>query len=280
MGKAQWVIPLCKVYDIHSVQENGNVQVFDTYRHLASWPWPNTDLTFFTQESHRLTFFTGVKNSQITNLGSKTDEIFLNTRTSTSHWQTCGCHPRHKMGTSVLQKTWDVKNTSFEREYWQFWGCHYFVRGRRERPSLVTANISTSFFPLNVCISRNANRCFIIWWLGRLYIIPYHHHHQHQFLNREGRWGTTDDFATSFLHLSLFSTALWDLLNSRPVPWCCLPTLFLCPPCILPPFTVPCKMVLARPDERETWPYHCSLRLFTIVRRSSCGPIACWILVR
>ena len=28
--------------------------------------------------------------------------------------------------------------------------------------------------------------------------------------------------------------------------------LFLCPPCLLPPFTVPCKMVLARPDERET----------------------------
>ena len=54
--------------------------------------------------------------------------------------------------------------------------------------------------------------------------------------------------------------------------------LFLCLPCLLPPFTVPCKMVLARPDERETWPYHCSLRLFTVVRRSSCGEIACWIL--
>ena len=27
-------------------------------------------------------------------------------------------------------------------------------------------------------------------------------HHHHQFLNREGRWGTTDDFATSFLHFS------------------------------------------------------------------------------
>ena len=38
-------------------------------------------------------------------------------------------------------------------------------------------------------------------------------------------------------------------------------------------------MVLARPDERETWPYHCSLPLFTMVR-SSRGPIACWILAR
>ena len=56
--------------------------------------------------------------------------------------------------------------------------------------------------------------------------------------------------------------------------------LFLCLPCLLLPFTVPCKMVLARPDERETWPYHCSLRLFTIHRRPSCGPVACWILAR
>ena len=31
----------------------------------------------------------------------------------------------------------------------------------------------------------------------------------HRSLNREGRLGTTDDFATSFLHFSLFSTALW-----------------------------------------------------------------------
>ena len=39
-------------------------------------------------------------------------------------------------------------------------------------------------------------------------------------------------------------------------------------------------MVLVRPDERKTWPYHCSLRLFTVVRRSSCGPVASWILAR
>ena len=56
--------------------------------------------------------------------------------------------------------------------------------------------------------------------------------------------------------------------------------LFLCLPCLLPPFTVPCKMVLDKSNERETLPYHCSLRLFTIVRRSSCGPVACWILAR
>ena len=78
-------------------------------------------------------------------------------------------------------------------------------------------------------------------------------HHHHQSLNREGRWGTKDDFAVSFLHFSLFSNALGDLPNSRPVHSLTSSSqLFLCPPCRLPPFTVPCKMVLARPDERET----------------------------
>ena len=45
----------------------------------------------------------------------------------------------------------------------------------------------------------------------------HHHHHHHLSLNHEGRWDTTDDFATCFLHFPLFSTALWDLANSRPV---------------------------------------------------------------
>ena len=99
-------------------------------------------------------------------------------------------------------------------------------------------------------------------------------------LNRESRWGITDDFATSFLHFSLFSIALWDLANPRPHFLMLSSHLFLCLPCLLPHFTVPCKMVLARPNKRDTWPYHWSFRLFTIVRRSSCDPIACWILAR
>ena len=113
------------------------------------------------------------------------------------------------------------------------------------------------------------------------YIVIYLHLHLRLSFNRGGRWGTTDDFKTSFLYFSLFSTALWDLANSRPVHSLVVSShLFFCLPCLLPPFTVPCKMVLARPDEREICPYHFSLRLFTIVRRSSCGPIACWILAR
>ena len=100
-------------------------------------------------------------------------------------------------------------------------------------------------------------------------------------LNRKGPWGTTVDFTTIFLHFSLFSTFLWDLVNARPVHTLMLSShLFHCLPCLLPPFTVPCKMVLARDDELETCPYHFSLRLLPMVMRSSCGPIACWILAR
>ena len=105
--------------------------------------------------------------------------------------------------------------------------------------------------------------------------------HHHLSLNREGRWGTTDDFTTSLLHISLFSIVYWDLANSRPVHSLMLSFhLPFCLPCLPPHFSVPFKMVLARPDERETCPYYCSLRLFTMVRRSLCGPIAYWILTR
>ena len=104
------------------------------------------------------------------------------------------------------------------------------------------------------------------------------HHHHHLSLNRKDRWGTTDDFTTSSPHLSMFSTAFWDLANSRPVHSLMLSShLFSLSALPFPPFTVPCKMVLAK---RETWPYHCSLRLFTMIRRSSCSSIACWILAQ
>ena len=74
------------------------------------------------------------------------------------------------------------------------------------------------------------------------------HHYHHLSLNHEGCWGTTDDFTTSFLHFCLFSSALLDLANSRPVCSLMLSShLFLCLPCLLPLFAVPCKMVLARP---------------------------------
>ena len=49
--------------------------------------------------------------------------------------------------------------------------------------------------------------------------------------------------------------------------------LFFCLPCFLPPCTVPCKIVLASPQDREAWPYHFSVLFFTVSRRSSLGPV-------
>ena len=96
--------------------------------------------------------------------------------------------------------------------------------------------------------------------------------HLHLSLNRGGRWVTTGDFTTSFLHFSLFCTALWDLANCGLVHSLMLSShLSLCLPCLLPPPNVLCKVALAT--------YDFSLRLIMIVR-SSCGPIVCWILAR
>ena len=96
----------------------------------------------------------------------------------------------------------------------------------------------------------------------------YRHLRLHLSPNRKGRWHHNQFRPFLF---SLFSTALWDLANSRPVQFLSSHLLF-CLPCLLPPFTVPCKMVLTIPDEQETCPYHFSLRLFTKVSRFSCGP--------
>ena len=53
----------------------------------------------------------------------------------------------------------------------------------------------------------------------------YYHHHHHQFLNREGRWGTTDNLQPVF---SIFPCSPLPSGTCRTpdlsIPWCCLPT--------------------------------------------------------
>ena len=77
-----------------------------------------------------------------------------------------------------------------------------------------------------------------------------------------------------------FSTALWDLANSRPVHFQRLFShLFFSLPCLLPPFT--CLARWFWPDlmnGRHVRYVSCSLRLFTMVRRSSCGQITDQVL--
>ena len=96
----------------------------------------------------------------------------------------------------------------------------------------------------------------------------------------EGRRGTTDEFATIPFHLDLFSAALVELAKSIPVHSLILSShLFFCLPLFFP-FTVPCRIVFAKPEDLETWPNHLSFRFLTTVRSSSYSPMAAWIFLR
>ena len=100
-------------------------------------------------------------------------------------------------------------------------------------------------------------------------------------LTLEGRRGTTDEFATIPFHLDLFSAALVELAKSIPVHSLILSShLFFCLPLFLFPFTVPCRIVFAKPGDLETWPKHLNFRFLTRVRSSSYSPMAAWIFLR
>ena len=156
----------------------------------------------------------------------------------------------------------------------------------------------TAFYFLRLLIQfiiRGNNTFGMGLWYGTVvwygifvpYHIPYHrtipgfHLISSQSLNLGGRRGTTDDVATISFHPSLSSAALRESPNPILVHSFMLSShLFFCLPLLLAPFTVPCRIVFAMPEDLEMWPYHLSFRFFTMVRRSSCTPIAFWILLR
>ena len=184
----------------------------------------------------------------------------------------CGCHKRH---------AWLMCREAWLMWFWLTWRAAWLMWLSEKTCLIDVVLIDVKRCLTDVAVTKDKPDWCGFNWCEEMPDWCHHHHHHHQSLNRKGRWGTTDDFATSFFYFALFSTALWDLVNSRPVHSLMLSSyLFLCLPCLLPPFTVPCKMVLGRPDEQETWPCHCSLCLFTMVRRSLFGPIACWILAQ
>ena len=96
-----------------------------------------------------------------------------------------------------------------------------------------------------------------------------------------GRWGTTDDFATIPFHLVLYSAALVEQAMSIPVHSLILSShLFFCLLLLLFPFTVPCKIVFAKPEDLEIWTNHLSFHFLTMVRRSSYSSIVAWIFLQ
>ena len=91
----------------------------------------------------------------------------------------------------------------------------------------------------------------------------------------DGHRGTTDEFATIPFHLVLFSAALVELTSSIPVHLLILSShLCFCLPVFLP-FTIPCRIFFANPEDPETWPNHLS---FHFLIRSGVYHILQWLL--
>ena len=132
-----------------------------------------------------------------------------------------------------------LKSSLLNLVCWCFISCYLQGQGHNVR-ALRKVTVCSMSFELLYLLAPNLVCCCIIpmqtgLWESAcfsirsrstrfepLIVFHHHHHHHHLFLNREGRWGTTDDFATSFLHLSLFSRN-WRTPGLS-IPWCCLPT--------------------------------------------------------
>ena len=93
------------------------------------------------------------------------------------------------------------------------------------------------------------------------------------------RWGFKDNRATTFHHSSLSSAFQMASSNPYPVHSDILSShLFFCLPFLLPPCTVPCRIIFASPVDLVMCPYHLNLSFLTLVIRSSYGPIPCLIV--
>ena len=94
-------------------------------------------------------------------------------------------------------------------------------------------------------------------------------------------WAPQTNLQQPLSHLVLFTAALAELMKSSPVHSLILSShLFFCPPLLLFPFTVPCKIVFAKPEDLETWPNHFSFCFMTTVRSSSYSTMVAWIFLR
>ena len=79
---------------------------------------------------------------------------------------------------------------------------------------LLTSEVSADYYTIILIVIQPEKVISLFTLLGSG---VYHHHHHHQSIDGEGHSGAIDGFTTSFRHFPLFSTALWDLPNSRPV---------------------------------------------------------------
>jgi hypothetical protein len=104
-------------------------------------------------------------------------------------------------------------------------------------------------------------------------ILCYAYYHHHTPVTRSaGRRGVKADASPHrALHWSLHSATRSNVETLRPVHSLILSTqVFLCPPLLRKPLTVPCKIVFGKESCRVTCPYQTSLRRFTTDISCSC----------
>ena len=82
-------------------------------------------------------------------------------------------------------------------------------------------------------------------------------------------------------HLVLFSAALVELAKSIPVHSLILSFhLFFCLHFVLCPYTVPCRVAFAKPEDIQMWRNYLSFHVLTRVRNPSYSPMAAWIFLQ
>ena len=127
-------------------------------------------------------------------------------------------------------------------------------------------------------LCRLISTCLAFMCTARTKIIPYPNYPAYPVTARVVRAPKMTSQPVSFIFL--FSTALLDLANSRLVHSLILSSSVSSSVCLVFFLLSPCLAKWFWPDLMSgRHPYHSSLRLLIMVRRSSCGQIACWILV-
>ena len=109
--------------------------------------------------------------------------------------------------------------------YWYVKSFKYNKQTKKSLKTFLKHSTTTTFQSLwSIYLWINVGQWTAVMWPWydiRRYVL-----HLHPSLNREGRWGTSDDFTTSFLHCVL-CTPLPSGTRRTPglsIPWCSLPT--------------------------------------------------------
>ena len=122
--------------------------------------------------------------------------------------------------------------------------------------------------------------CLILWdFLSRILRRYNFRSNTHTISSHLNPLTLTVIWATTPFYLFLFSAVVRESPNSTPAHFLMLSSHFFCLPLLFAPFIITCRIVFTMPEDLEM-SHHLSYHVFTMVRSSSCTPIAFGILLR